>query len=101
MVDAFGAIANPVRRQIVTQLAVRPRSVAELAGTAPVSRPAVSQHLRVLLEIGLVSHDRVGRQHVYRLNAEKLNVVRGWLAHLDGLWGSALDRLGKHLDHNP
>jgi DNA-binding transcriptional ArsR family regulator len=101
ILDAFGAIAHPVRRRIVSDLATGPKPVRDLADGLPVSRPAVSQHLRLLLEIGIVSQERVGRENHYRLRPEQLDEVRDWLTQLDALWGAALGRLHEHLERNP
>lgn len=96
--DAFGAIAHPVRRQIVVELASGAKPVGELARVLPVTRPAVSQHLRVMLDVGLVSQQRVGRENRYRLHPERLDEIRQWLGWLDKSWGKALSRLGDHLE---
>ena len=102
MTDAFGAIAHPARRQIVIELASGEKAVRDLAAILPISRPAVSQHLRIMLEVGLVTQERVGRENRYRLHPERLNEIRGWLAQLDASWGNALARLGQHLERkNP
>jgi len=85
--DAFGAIAHPIRRRIVEELAAGPRPAGKLGGGLPLSRPAVSQHLRLLLEVGMVSVERVGRENHYRLHPERLDGVRGWLARLDASSG--------------
>jgi DNA-binding transcriptional ArsR family regulator len=66
-----------------------PRSVGELAGDLPVSRPAVSQHLRVLEEAGLVSHRRQGTRNLYALDSAGVRVLRDWV---DGFWSEALTR---------
>jgi len=100
VIDAFGAIAHPVRRRIVIELAGGPKPVRDLAGGMPVTRPAVSQHLRLLLDAGLVSQERIGREHLYQLHAESLDEVRQWINQLDRAWGAALGRLGNHLDRN-
>ena len=99
--DAFGAIAHPVRRSIVITLARGDRAVGELAAGMPVSRPAVSQHLAVLREIGLVSEQRRGRERRYHLHPERLDEVRTWIHKLDEFWVDRLDRLGRHLEENP
>ena len=99
--DAFGAIAHPVRRELVAALAERERPVQELADLVPITRPAVSQHLAVLRSVGLVSEQRLGRQRRYRLHLEALDDVRLWLSTLDRFWTERLDRLGRHLDENP
>jgi DNA-binding transcriptional ArsR family regulator len=99
--DAFSAIAHPIRRHIIAELARGPRPVRELVGQLPVSRPAVSQHLRLLLDVGLVSRERVGRENRYRLRPERLDEVRQWMMQLDASWGQALGRLREHLERNP
>jgi DNA-binding transcriptional ArsR family regulator len=99
--DAFGAIAHPVRRTLVTALAGGDKAVNELAAAVPVSRPAVSQHLAVLRGVGLVSEQRHGRERRYHLHPERLDEVRTWMHALDRFWGDRLDRLGRHLEENP
>jgi DNA-binding transcriptional ArsR family regulator len=99
--DAFGAIAHPVRRSLVTALAQGDKAVGELAAGMPVSRPAVSQHLAVLRDVGLVSEQRHGRQRRYHLHPERLDEVRKWMHTLDRFWESRLDRLARHLEENP
>lgn len=87
--DAFEALAHPHRRAIVTMLADREASVAQIAARLPVSRPAVSRHLRILGEAGLVSGTAQGRRRVYRLDPEGMSDVR---AYLDDVWGAATRR---------
>ena len=99
--DAFGAIAHPVRRALVTQLAGGDQAVSQLAATVPVSRPAVSQHLAVLREVGLVTEQRHGRERRYHLHPERLDEVRRWMHTLDRFWADRLDRLGRHLEEHP
>ena len=99
--DAFGVIAHPVRRQIVVALASGEMAVRDLADTLPVTRPAVSQHLRVMLDVGLVTQQRVGREHRYRLHPQRLDEIRFWLDALDASWARAMRRLGEHLERNP
>jgi DNA-binding transcriptional ArsR family regulator len=98
--DAFGAIAHPVRRQIAAALASGEMAVRDLAQTLPVSRPAVSQHLRVMLDVGLVTQQRVGRENRYQLCARRLDEIREWLISLDRSWAMAMKRLGEHLERN-
>jgi DNA-binding transcriptional ArsR family regulator len=83
------ALGDPTRRQIFELLRSGPRSVGELAAGLPVSRPAVSQHLRVLEEVGLVNHQRNGTRNVYALDASGVTVLRDWV---DGFWSEALAR---------
>ena len=81
------ALADPTRREIFERLRKKRMSVGEIAAGLPVSRPAVSQHLRVLLEVGLVSMSAQGRRHVYRVEAQGLVPLRDYL---DGFWEDAL-----------
>ncbi len=83
----FDALGDPMRRRIFERLRTGPRSVGELAEGLPVSRPAVSQHLKVLSDARLVSHQPAGNRHVYQLRPEGLSALR---ADLDRFWSSAL-----------
>ena len=83
------ALSDPTRRHIFEQLKAGPRSVGDLAADLPVSRPAVSQHLRVLENVGLVTHRRNGTRHLYELDAAGVAVLRNWV---DGFWTEALAR---------
>jgi DNA-binding transcriptional ArsR family regulator len=85
--DGWTALADPTRRAIVERLADRPRAVGELAGTLPVSRPAVSQHLKVLKDAGLVIDRPAGNRRIYQLDPAGLDALR---AELDGYWDKAL-----------
>src|ERR1700730_17531644 len=99
--DVFGAVAHPIRRQIVVALASGDKAVRDLAAPLPITRPAVSQHLRVLLDVGLVTQERLGREHRYRLCPDHLDEIRHWLADLDLFWDRALTRLGARLETSP
>ena len=81
------ALGDPTRREIVAVLRRGPASVAEVAAHLPVTRPAVSQHLRVLRDAGLVAYDEHGTRNVYRLEADGLAALRAWV---DGFWDDAL-----------
>ena len=83
------ALGDPTRRQVFELLRSGPRSVGELAAELPVSRPAVSQHLRVLEDVGLVTHRRNGTRHLYELDSDGVAVLRDWV---DGFWSEALAR---------
>jgi DNA-binding transcriptional ArsR family regulator len=96
--DVFTAIASPVRRDLLDLLAQGERTVGELAAPFAVSRPAISQHLRVLREVGLVAERRDGRERRYRLDPERLTVVRDWLAAYERFWRHRLTALGGYLD---
>ena len=84
---AFHAIADPTRRRILAALAKEPLAVERLAEAFPVSRPAISKHLRVLREAGLVRCEAQGRTNVYRTDTGPLAPVRGWI---EGLWEERL-----------
>jgi DNA-binding transcriptional ArsR family regulator len=84
--NAFDALGDPSRRAILARL---PGSVGEVAAALPISRPAVSKHLRVLEAAGLVEHERNGTRSVYRLREEGLDATR---AYLEQLWGDAAAR---------
>ena len=75
----FRAISDPTRRRLLEALRAGPLSVNRLAEAFPVSRPAISKHLRCLREAGLVSEERRGRRRIYRLQAQGLREVRGWI----------------------
>lgn len=83
------ALGDPTRRQVFELLRGGPRSVGELAAELPVSRPAVSQHLRVLQSAGLVTHRRNGTRNLYELDAHGVVVLRTWV---DAFWDEALAR---------
>ena len=83
------ALGDSTRRQVFELLRGGPRSVGELAEELPVSRPAVSQHLRVLEDAGLVVHTKDGTRHMYELDSAGVGVLRDWV---DGFWSEALAR---------
>jgi DNA-binding transcriptional ArsR family regulator len=83
------ALGDPTRRQVFELLRRGPRSVGELAEELPVSRPAVSQHLRVLEDAGLVTHRKNGTRNLYGLNGNGVVELRAWI---DGFWDEALAR---------
>jgi DNA-binding transcriptional ArsR family regulator len=85
--DGWAALADPTRRTIFERVADRPRAVGELASGLPVTRPAVSQHLKVLKEAGLVMDRRDGNRRIYQADPDGLAALR---AQLDRLWNQAL-----------
>jgi DNA-binding transcriptional ArsR family regulator len=95
--DVFTAISHPARRHMIDLLAEADRSVNVIAGHFKMSRPAVSQHLRVLLDAGLVTEQRHGRERRYHFVPEQLGPVRDWLAHYERFWDNRLRRLQKLL----
>jgi len=94
----YRAIADPTRRRILDLLAGGDLPAGDLVQQFSISQPAVSQHLRVLREAGLVSPRRDGRRQVYRLHAEALAEVYDWVAHYEGFWSERLARLSGYLD---
>jgi DNA-binding transcriptional ArsR family regulator len=91
--DAFNAVAEPRRRQILDVLADGERSVGEVVTALRLGQPQVSKHLRVLREVGLVQVREVGRQRIYRLNARPLKPIHDWLREYEAAWDERLDRL--------
>jgi DNA-binding transcriptional ArsR family regulator len=83
----LSALADPTRREIFERVAERPQAVGELADGLPVSRPAVSQHLKVLKQAGLVSDTAVGNRRVYTVNPDGVAALR---AYFEGFWNRAL-----------
>jgi DNA-binding transcriptional ArsR family regulator len=87
--DPFDALGDPHRRAIVELLAARPRSVQQIADEMPISRPAVSRHLRLLKSAGLVADEPAGARRLYRLHERGVDAVR---AYLEQVWGQAAAR---------
>jgi DNA-binding transcriptional ArsR family regulator len=78
----FDAIADPTRRDILALLVERPAGVEEIAASFPISRPAISRHLKLLLRAGLVARRESGRSNIYRIAPEPLEAVRDWMNHI-------------------
>lgn len=98
-VRVFRAIADPARRAILTRLAVEGAKPAMALGKGfRASQPALSKHLRVLRDAGLVRVERSGRQLIYELEPEPLRVVDEWIATYRRFWTDKLDALGRHLE---
>ena len=98
--DVFAAVADPARREVMSALARGDLSAGDVAALFPISRPAVSRHLRVLREAGLVRDELVGRRRVYRLDVDGLAPVTSWLTTVTsspaaepGVWSGRLDAL--------
>lgn len=96
--DVFTAIAHPLRRSLLDDLARGEQPVNRLAQRYDVSRPAISQHLRILLDAGLVDGIREGRTNTYRLRADRLAQVYEWLRKYEKFWTERLSNLGEFLD---
>jgi DNA-binding transcriptional ArsR family regulator len=98
--DVFDAIASPVRRALLDLLQHGSRPVHDLAASFAMSRPAVSQHLKVLRQAGLVAEERVGRERHYRLDARPLRSVVDWARHYEQFWSRHARLLGELLEED-
>jgi DNA-binding transcriptional ArsR family regulator len=92
---ALAALADPTRRQVFERLRAGPLPVGELARSLPVSRPAVSQHLKVLKRAGLVREVSAGTRHVYSIDPQGLGAIRRWL---DQFWDEALSAFAEEVE---
>ena len=96
--DVFQALADPTRRAILTLLQQGSQPVGSIARDFPISRPAISRHLRILREADLVSEIKVGRNRLYELNAAPLRSVDDWLAHYRHMWQHQLRNLKRYVE---
>ena len=97
--DVHGAIADPTRRALLLRLADEgERNVTELLKPFSISQPAVSKHLRILREAGLVRSRKEGRLRLYEVEANRLRQVFDWVSHFEQYWDEQLDALGDYLD---
>ncbi len=96
--DAWTLLGDPTRRAIFERLLDRPSAVGELAATLPVSRPAVSQHLKVLKDAGLVTDRAAGTRRIYQVDPAGLEALR---AQLDQFWNRALARFKQLAEQEP
>jgi DNA-binding transcriptional ArsR family regulator len=91
--DAFNAVAEPRRREILNLLAVQERPVGEIVARLGIEQPSVSKHLRVLRDVGLVHSRREGRQMFYRTNAEAIRPLHDWAGTFERFWSQQLIRI--------
>jgi DNA-binding transcriptional ArsR family regulator len=96
--DAFNAVAEPRRRQIVDLLAGGERPVNDLVEALGIAQPQVSKHLRVLREVGVVAVREDGRQRLYRLNGSALKPIHDWVKNYERLWSERFDQLDAVLE---
>ena len=101
MAALFEVLAEPHRRSILDLLRESERSVTDLVGVLGVSQPAVSKHLRVLREAGLVTARPDAQRRMYRLRPDPLRAIDEWLEPYRRLWAASLDALERHLDSMP
>jgi DNA-binding transcriptional ArsR family regulator len=95
--DTFAALADPTRRRIIESLAAGESSFGDLADRFAMSRPAVSQHLKVLRDAGIVTARAEAQRRIYSLNRDSLADVESWLGRVREFWAPRLDRLGQLL----
>ena len=95
---ALRAVADPSRRRIIELLAQQPSTASELLESFEFSQPAMSQHLRVLVDASLVSSVREGRSKRYRLDGDGLRLISEWIETYERFWDERLGRLGEYLD---
>src|SRR5215467_1964630 len=98
--DAFNAVAEPRRREILNYLALRERPVGEIVATLGLEQPSVSKHLRVLLEVGLVQSRRDGRRVLYRTDASAIRPLHEWTNTFERLWRHQLTRVKERAERS-
>lgn len=96
--QVLAALADPIRREIVEVLLEHPQDAGTIAKRFPVSRPAVSRHLRVLRESGIVRSETVAQRRVYHVETAPLAELDDWLTHYRRFWTDRLDNLESHLE---
>jgi DNA-binding transcriptional ArsR family regulator len=96
--DAFNAVAEPRRRQILDVLAGGERPVNDLVSELGLAQPQVSKHLRVLREVGAVEMREAGRQRLYRLNGEALKPIHDWVKNYERSWNERFEQLDSVLE---
>lgn len=97
-VDVFQAIADPTRRKLLRLIDDREMAVTAISGHFPISRTAVSKHLRILADAGLVKERKVGRETRYRFEPEPLLELKRWLAYFDRFWDNKLSVLQHYVE---
>lgn len=98
MAPAFAVLAEPTRREILDRLLAREQSVGDLVDAVALSQPAVSRHLKVLRDAGLVERRVDAQRRIYRVRPEPLEELDGWLAPYRRLWAARLDALERHVE---
>jgi DNA-binding transcriptional ArsR family regulator len=98
--SVFFALADPTRRRIIERLARRPLTIGEIAAGFPISQPAISKHVRVLEESGLLTREVVGRVHHCRVAPKAMRAATTWFDRQRRYWESALDNLGEYLKNS-
>lgn len=96
--DPFNAVAEPKRRQLIQALGAQELSVNAIVELLNWNQPSVSKHLGVLKQVGLVEERRVGRQRLYRVNAERLKPIFDWVTPFEKYWNESFERLDEVLE---
>ncbi|MDB4921998.1 helix-turn-helix transcriptional regulator [Mucilaginibacter sp.] len=96
--DVFQAIADPTRREIINLIAFNPLNLNAIADKFEVSRPAISQHIKILMECGLINIKKQGRERYCEASLQQLNEVSNWIEKYRQLWAEKFDRMDDLLD---
>ncbi len=96
--DVFQAIADPTRRDIINLIAYKPLNLNSIADNFEVSRPAISQHIKILMECGLIEMKKQGRERYCEAKLEQLNEVSQWIEQYRKLWADKFDRIDEILE---
>ncbi len=96
--DAFNAVSEPKRRQLLEALGAKELSVNEIVDQLGWPQPMISKHLAVLKKVGLVSERRAGRRRLYRVNAQELKPIHDWVTPFERFWQESFERLDEYLD---
>lgn len=99
--DVFQAIADPTRRAIIQMLASRPMNLNSIAEHFPISRPAISKHIKILVECDVLHIRQQGRERICSSKLENLQLVQDWLRQYEVFWSHKLDALGAHIAASP
>src|SRR5882672_1438721 len=97
--DVFQAIADPTRRQIISLIAQQSMNLNAIADNFDISRPAISNHIKILSECGIISIEQIGRQRYCRIQPANLREVADWVAPFRELWEQKLDSFEQYLNH--
>jgi DNA-binding transcriptional ArsR family regulator len=98
---AFGALAHPIRRGIIARLSTGEATIAQLAKPFKVSAPAISRHMKILEDAGLLSRTKIGRAHHCRLERRRMKEAQNWIEEHRKFWNGKLDALELYLKENP
>lgn len=95
--DAYNAISEPKRRELIEALIGKEMSVNQIAELMKWNQPMVSKHLGVLKKVGLVAEKKLGRYHIYKINASQLKPINDWVIQFESYWNNSLDQLDIYL----